>query len=294
MMRTMLIMGCLLLTVFPVGTAAAQERPVQADSTDAVIVELEMKDGSVLRGTILSETDDLIAFRTLSGARIDVRSSDVLRRRTVSGRMTDSGFLQFDPNATRLLFGPTAKPLTGGHGYVAVHELFLLSGAVGIGSSFTLWGGVSIFPGASEQLVFIAPKFTILDRGKHSVAVGFALGSVTGNPDSGGIMYAATTFGRDEQALTVGTGFLFGSGEVLDSPIVMFGGHKQLSSRVKLLTENYAMPTEGGGVVISGAVRFIGGRLTTDFGGITHSSVFDEGGFPILPWLSFSFQFSRD
>ncbi|MDA0873728.1 MAG: hypothetical protein O3C45_01580 [Bacteroidetes bacterium] len=290
----MLVLGLLLLTIIPVSTLSAQDRPVRADSTETEIVELEMKDGSVFRGTILSETADLIAFRTLSGALIDVRPSDVLRRRVVSGRMTDSGFLQFDPNATRLLFGPTAESLTAGRGYVAVHELFLLSGAVGIGSSFTLWGGVSIIPGASEQLVFIAPKFTLLDRGKHSVAVGFALGSVTGNPDSGGIMYAATTFGGAEQALTVGTGFLFGGGEVLDSPIVMFGGHKQLSSRVKLLTENYAMPTEGGGVVVSGAVRFIGGRLTTDFGGITHSSVISEGGFPIQPWLSFSFQFGRD
>lgn len=106
-------------------------------------------------------------------------------------------------------------------------------------------------------------------------------------------MYASGTLGSDEQALTIGTGFLFGGGEVLDSPIMMFGGHKQLSSRIKLLSENYAMPTEGGGVVISGAIRFIGGRLTTDFGGISHSSVLTEGGFPIIPWLSFSYHFSR-
>lgn len=271
---------------------AAQDRPTPQEEAVGV-VELELRDGSLLRGTILSESETRIEFLTLSGSLIDIRPEDVVRRRTLEGRMTENGFLQFDPNATRLLFGPTARSLQAGNGYIAAHELFLLSGAIGIGSSLTLWGGASIIPGATEQLVFVAPKFTLIDKGNKALAAGFVLGTVTGSSDAGGIMYAAGTVGSDEQALTLGTGFLFGGGEVLDSPIVMFGGHKQLSSRLKLLSENYAMPTEGGGVVISAAVRFIGDRLTTDFGGITHSAVLTEGGFPILPWLSFSYHFSR-
>lgn len=292
MKRLVLIASLLLIGLGSTGQVVAQDRPNPTEEASGAIVELELRDGSVLRGTILSETEDLIRFRTLGGSIVDIRPSQVARRRTIQGRMTEDGFLQFDPNATRLLFGPTAKSLKAGNAYVAAHELFLLSGAMGIGTSLTLWGGVSIVPGASEQLVFVAPKFTLIDRGNKALAAGFVLGTVTGSSDSGGIMYASGTVGSNEQALSVGTGFLFGGGEVLTSPLVMFGGHKQLSSRVKILTENYAMPTEGGGVVISAAVRFIGGRLTTDFGGITHSAVLDEGGFPIIPWLSFSYHFS--
>jgi hypothetical protein len=292
-MRIVLISLMTWLCLGSANRVGAQDRPTPQEETADSIVELELRDGSLLRGTILSESETRIEFRTLSGSLIDIRPEDVVRRRTIQGRMTENGFLQFDPNATRLLFGPTARSLQAGNGYIAAHELFLLSGAIGIGTSLTLWGGASIIPGASEQLVFVAPKFTLIDKGNKALAAGFVLGTVTGSSDAGGIMYAAGTVGSDEQALTLGTGFLFGGGEVLDSPIVMFGGHKQLSSRLKLLSENYAMPTEGGGVVISGAVRFIGGRLTTDFGGITHSAVLTEGGFPIIPWLSFSYHFSR-
>ncbi len=293
MLRIVLI--ALMLLSFPgaSGTAAAQDVQEKRSHSSNAAIELELKDGSLLRGTILSETETTISFRTLSGSLIDIRTSDVVRRRRVVGRMTENGFLQHDPNTTRLLFGPTAQPLKSGNGYIAAHELFLLSGAVGVGDFITLWGGASIVPGAPEQLIFAAPKFTLFNRGNKSLATGFALGTVTGGNDSGGIMYTAGTLGGAEQAVTFGTGFLFGGGEVLDSALLMFGGHKQLSSRIKLISENYAMPAEGGGVLMSAAVRFIGGFLTTDFGGITHSSALTGSNMPIIPWLSFSYHFLR-
>lgn len=293
MKRLVLISFLLLMSPVLAATVGAQDRPNPTETAEQAIVELELRDGSLLRGTILSESAENIAFRTLGGSLIDIPSSDVVRRRTIEGRMTDDGFLEFDPNSTRLLFGPTARSLRSGNRYIAAHELFLLSGATGIGNSLTLWGGISIVPAASKQLVFVAPKFTLVDRGNKALAAGFVLGTVTGGSSGGGIMYASGTLGGPEQALTLGTGFLFGGGEVLTSPIVMIGAHKQLSSRVKLITENYAMPTEGGGVVMSGALRLIGGRLTSDFGGITHTSALSGSGFPVFPWLSFSYHFSR-
>ncbi|MDA0684887.1 MAG: hypothetical protein O3A57_10755 [Bacteroidetes bacterium] len=284
-----LFLALLLLHGVPgVSTGLAQDL---VDSSAQVVDEIELRDGSILRGRIVSETDSIIVFETLTGITVEVAVTDVVRRRQVSGRMSDEKFVTFDPNATRLLFGPTAKALSAGSGYLAAHELFFLSGAVGLGGKLTLMGGASIIPGAPEQLVFIAPKFTVHERENRAFAVGFMVGTITGVSGYGGILYGVGTFGPPDQSLSVGTGFLFGGGEVHDSPIIMLGGQKQLSSRVKLLTENYAMPTETGGALLSFAVRFIGGRLTTDLGGVTESSLLDEGGFPVLPWLAFTLHF---
>lgn len=287
MTRIFAILSVILLC-HGVGTVYAQDRVGFDPET---VDEIELRDGSILRGHIISETESIVEFETLTGSRVEVRVEDIVRRRRVSGRMRGTKFVTFDPNATRLLFGPTAVALPHGSGYLAAHELFFLSGAVGLGGKLTLMGGTSLIPGAPEQLVFIAPKFTVHEREKQAFAVGFMMGTVTGVPEYGGILYGVGTFGPENQSISVGTGFLFGGGEVHDSPIIMLGGQKQLSSRVKLLTENYAMPTETGGALLSFAVRFIGGRMTTDLGGVTVSTALDEGGFPFLPWLAFTLHF---
>ena len=40
------------------------------------------------------------------------------------GQVVDGEFWREDPNQTRLFFGPSARPLKKGTGYLAVYEIF--------------------------------------------------------------------------------------------------------------------------------------------------------------------------
>ena len=62
--------------------------------------------------------------------------------------------LGLDPNYSRLLFGPTGRPLKKGDGYFSDYELAFPGVAVGITDNLSIAGGISIVPGIriDEQL----------------------------------------------------------------------------------------------------------------------------------------------
>jgi len=265
-------------------------RPVYAQETPGhdrvVFVELRLDDGSRLVGTILSETDAEVHFRTASGSELRLDPASIERRRTVEGRMHDGSFEPFDPTLSRTFFAPTARSVPRGTGYLVSHEVFFLSGGWGPGSGVTLSGGISLIPGAGEQLIWFAPKFTVVEKDRVSIAGGFLAGTVTGSSDAGGILYGVTSVGSRALTGSAGVGFLFGGGEVDDTPIILFSGEWSLGDRTSLISENYAIPTEDSGALISMGFRFRGSRLTLDLAGITHTTLFDEGeGMAIIPWL---------
>lgn len=282
-MRPLFIVLVLVCSALAVGSARAQEA---SDGSRVVFVELLLDDGSRLVGTILSETEDEIVFRTASGSEIRLDPATIKRRRTVEGRMYEGSFEPFDPSLTRTLFAPTARSLPAGTGYVVLHEVLFLSGAWGPGSGMTLSGGLSLIPGSPEQLIWFAPKITVLEREQVSVAGGVLAGTVTGTADAGGILYGVTSFGSRVRTGTLGVGFLFGGGEVDDTPIILFSGQWALGDRLSLISENYAVPTESSGALISLGIRIRGSRMTMDLAGITHSSIFGDGDeMAVVPWL---------
>ena len=288
-MRTLLLLMGLACGLLVAGTVHAQE---SSDQTRVVFVEILLDDGSKLVGTILSESETEVHFRTASGSEIRVNPATIKRRRIVEGRMYQGSFEPFDPTLSRTLFAPTARSVPAGTGYVVLHEVFFLSGAWGPGAGVTFSGGLSLIPGAGEQLVWFAPKLTFIERDNVSVAGGLLAGTVTGSSDAGGILYGVTTFGSRSNTGTVGVGFLFGGGEVDDTPIILFSGDWALGDRTSLISENYALPTEGSGSVISLGLRFRGSRLTMDLAGITHTTLVKDGqGMAIIPWVGITRNF---
>jgi hypothetical protein len=53
------------------------------------------------------------------------------------------------------------------------------------------------------------------------------------------------------------------------------------------------MPGVSANGVLSLGIRIIGDRLTTDVAALTHTAVLNEGGFPLFPWVSFSYNFGH-
>lgn len=256
-------------------------------------VRLVLTDGSTLIGTVERETDEGLVFRTTDGVRVEVPKDRIRRREALSGHIVDGQYRRSDPNRTRLLFAPTARPLQSGQGYFASYELFFPFAAVGVGRVASLAGGFSLIPGVGSQLVYFAPKLTLYDTPGTSLAAGTLVGTALGEESAGGLLYGLGTFGAPDAALTAGAGFAFGGGEVFtEVPILLLGGEYRLSNSIKLLSENYIFAAEGGTVLLSAGVRFFGDQLAADLGFFTAPELLDEGGsFPFLPWVGFAYNF---
>lgn len=73
------------------------------------------------------------------------------------------------------------------------------------------------------------------------------------------------------------------------SPVVMVGGERRVSRRVKVVTENYVF-NQGG--IVSVGVRFLGERLSADLGVFAPISG-EEGVFVLAPIVNFVWTFGK-
>lgn len=280
--------------------------PAVAQESEGVPVRIVMADGSQVVGTIESEDDTTVRFRTASGVVLDIPKAQIRSRRLLDGAIRDGEYLRLDPNRTRLLFMPTARSVGNGQGYFAAYELFFPFVAYGAGDAVTLAGGLSLLPFSPVQLGYVAPKVTFYQKRGNSVAAGVFAGTLVGdigNDDDEffdeverpffGILYGVGTVGDARKAVTLGAGMAFADGELADRPVLVVGGEYQLSNSVKLISENYGVPGYADSIVLSGGIRFFGDRLATDLAFFTTPTALDEGGFPFFPWLGFAYNFGR-
>jgi hypothetical protein len=282
-----------LLLVAPLVMSAPVSGDPDSTGSGSTVSRLFMKDGTVLVGSIVRKTVDSLEFRTGSGVLVMLPQSQVGEIEEVTGTFVNGEYRRYDPNTSRLFFGPTAEPVRGG--YFSTYEIFFPFVAFGLGDIFTLAGGMSLFPGAPEQLYYVAPKITIpLGMENFGVAGGLVYTNVFGDEGEGGagFAYGVTTIGSKGTALTLGLGYGFAGGEWANNPVILAGGETRLSNSVALITENwFAIGSDVS--VLSFGVRFFGDHLSSDLGFIYPLSVETDGGFPLLPWLGFSYKFGH-
>lgn len=254
------------LTV-PAGAAAQVENAAVADS----LYEVRLSDGSVLYGRVTAETPDELTLVTQSGATVRLRRDQVVAITPLRGRVVNGEVWGDDPHATRLFFGPTARAVPRGEGYLGVYELFFPFVTYGVTDRFTISGGTPVIPEAIGEVFYLAPKYEVLRTPTVSAAVGVLALFATGQEEFGsaGLLYGVGTFGGSDRALTVGATVPFiaaeGESDVGDQPAFMVGGEARISRRTKFITENYFVAGESGALVSAG-VRFFGERLSADFG----------------------------
>lgn len=266
-LRSLLVAAVLLL--LPVGAQAQGTVPATpvADS----VTEVRLRDGSVVFGRVIEETESRLVVQTTAGARVEIPKSEITSRRTVASRPSGEVWPQ-DPNRTRLFFTSTARPLAQGEGYVSSYFLFFPFVAYGVTDRLTIAGGTPIIPGLIGEIFYLAPKLTVVDRERFSFALG-ALGFFAPEVlDEGsiGIAYGAATVGRDDAAVTLGAGWGYAATDedsgFSSQPVFVLGGERRISRRVKLITENWFGVNDGVSGFASGGVRFIGDRLSADLG----------------------------
>lgn len=275
------------------GAARAQVTDTTITAAADSIYEIRLRDGSVLIGRVVSDDGTNLTVQTQAGVTLTLRRDQVASITRVEGRMVDGELWGEDPHATRLFFAPTARAIPRGQGYFGVYELFFPFVSYGLTDRFTISAGTPIVPEAIGQVFYLAPKYEVIRTRGASAAVGvLALFAPDEALDgSVGLLYAVGTMGDPDQALTVGATVPFiASGEDSDigsEPAFMLGGEMRLTRRMKLLSENYLVPSEGS--LVSAGVRFFGERLSADFG--IGAALSDGGVNCCLPLVNFVYSF---
>ena len=269
--------------------ASTGEATTQAQAAD--LVEVRLKDGSVIYGIIQTEAPDHLVIRTLGGGVMKVERAQIASLEPARGQVVNGEFRPADANATRLLFAPTGRALKRGEGYVGVYGFLLPFVQVGITDRLSVGAGTPLvfFGDESSRPLWLTPKYQFYRSPRVSAAAGVLHFVVLGEEVQVGLAYAVGTFGSEDSALTAGIGWAYAhyfeteadpscvstrppglpceeprrTTETVRAPVAMIGGERRISRRVKLVTENYLF--EAGGVASVG-VRFLGDRLSADLG----------------------------
>lgn len=293
-----------LLLVLATAASAQEARPASPAGVpaDTVLVRVDLLDGSSFSGALVRHDTREVVLRTDAGAEVHI-PADQIRSITPLASLR---FERSDPNNTRLLFTPTARPLDAGDGYLAVYQLVLPFVAYGLTDRFSIAGGTVLLPGAFGRVLYAAPKLTVHEGGHLAVALGFAgIGVFVDDANiTAGLGYGIVTYGSSERSVTAGVGVAIAQGELATGALVTLGGEIQLSDSIKLLTENYLIPieeTRGDGPdfayrtryepILSVGVRFFGERLAVDLAGITSPDLLAQFDFPLIPWVGFAYNF---
>lgn len=299
-----LALAALLATLAPV-VAHAQDtaKVAQRDTaTGDTVTVVRLRDGSVLFVRILAQDSTRLRVRTMGGTQIDVQRDQITSMSRTRGRYVGNEFWAEDPNGTRLLFTSTGRALGKGEGYVSAYFLFFPFVAYGVTDRLTIAAGTPVIPGLIGRAFYVAPKFTLAETNNASYAIGALSFALTEDVAAGttGLLYGVGTWGNRDNAFTAGAGWGYRWGsddsDLSSAPVIVLGGETRLSRRVKLVTENWFYTGAGAkGGIFSGGFRFIGDRLSTDFGLIGVAGVGEgDGGLGCcLPTVNFVWNFGR-
>ena len=260
---------CLVIISLLVSTAASAQPPAPAVAIEIpaadVIKQLELNDGSSLIGRVQSVEQGRFIFRTASGVEMTIEIATVRSLEPVTGRIVNGQLWREDSNPTRLFFTPTGRSLKRGEAYFGVYQILLPFVQVGITDRISIGGGTPLLFGDDfERPVWVTPKVKLLETRSTALSAG-VMHFFNVDDASVGIAYGVVTQGSTDNAVTVGLGYSYARSDDDDagSGVLMLGGERRVSRRIKLITENYVF--KGGGFA-SGGVRFFGEKLSADIG----------------------------
>ena len=270
-----------LLMVSTVAVAQPPVPPVVIEIPPAgVTQELELNDGSSVIGRVESLSEERFVFRTTSGVEMTIENSAVRSIGPFDGRIVNGERWRDDPNPTRLFFAPTGRSLKKGEAYLGVYEILLPFVQVGVTDRISIGAGTPLVFGDFEQPFWVTPKVKLIETRSTAVSAG-VMHFFNIDEASIGIAYGVVTQGSADNAVTVGLGYSYARTDDEDagSAVVMLGGERRVSRRVKVVSENYVF--KGGGFVSAG-VRFFGEKLSADLGLVAPLSGDDLFVFPMI------------
>lgn len=268
------VLGAALVIIAAHGVTA-QQVEVQA---------VKLGSGTTYYGSV-SESADSVFIELAAGGSVRLPRSHVRSIRPARGNLSNGEFWTQDLNETRLFFGPTARTLARGVGYVSVYELVLPFVGYGVTDRVTLAGGVLPFFGEDIPVVgYVAPKVQVVAREGMQAAVGGLAFVSTDSEESVGIVFGVMSLGRSsDSSVSLGVGFGYAGSDLANTPVLMAGWERRTSARLKLISENWVFPGEG--AILSFGTRFIGERMSADVGLAMPMSGDDSVLFPLVNFV---------
>lgn len=284
----MRVSSILFVALLAMVSPLAAQRPATPPVDSTKVVTLRLTDGSQLTGRIVAGDDTAVTLLTFAAARVTLPRRSISSWRPQAGHLTATGFQRSDPNTSRLFFAPTARTLPRGSGYFADYYLFFPVAAFGVTDRVMLSGGMSIIPGLSSQLIYVAGKVGVARSPSAALAVGGFWATVPDEADASlGMGYVVTTLGSDDHAVTLMAGYPFTTQAVAREPLFVVGGETRVSDRAKLMAELWKLPDESNVPALFG-VRWFGDRLAVGFGFVYVLGSDHIEGWPLVPWVDFA------
>ena len=246
-----------------------------------VTVELLLRDGTRAYGRVERIDGGLVTFKTTAGADIQVQTAEIVSVHRVSGTVVAGEFRRADPNPTRLFFGPTARSLKQGAGYVGVYEVVLPFVQVGVTDRISFGAGTPlIFGDGSAHPFWITPKVQLYSGESVQASVG-VMHFLNVGDGSLGIAYVVATRGSTDSAVTGGVGYAYDRtyNSKNGAAVVMVGGEHRVTRGMKILTENYIF---NGGGIVTGGVRWMGERFSADLAMVVPTDGSATIAFPLV------------
>ncbi len=267
------------------------------------IYQITMNDGSVVSGTLISDTDREVVIQSGSMGEVRLEKSNIRSMAVVSASDQKTGGIWFaNPNPSKYLLGSSAIPLEKKTGYYQNTWIFVNSACYAITNNISIAGGfeiASIMAGGEGPFVFfINPKasFKIAENFYAGGNILYA-NTLRTVDDFGGLatLNGFVTYGNTNNNITAAVGWGWADGEFSSKPLFSVSGMARVSKRIALVSENWILPMSPDDDksiygVFSYGIRFLGEKTSIDLAFINNPDIADWLIIGI-PWLDFTINF---
>lgn len=268
----------------------------QANVTDnqARVYLVTLKDGSTMRGTIVSENPQEISLATENVGTVTIKKDQIKSMVLLDQSNLKSGKYWFpNPNYSRYFIGPGIQ-LKKGDGYYQNVDVLFNTVSYGITNYFSLGGGVELLSTLHGQpIIILMPKLGFEVTKSLWLGGGILyvnLSALSGVDISGGlgIGYGSATFGNENNNVSLGIGWGYVGSRWSDKPVITLSGMARVSPRFGLVTENWFVPDYS---VFTYGIRFIGEKMSVDIGLVNSKDIAKTFAIGVPAFIGFVFKF---
>jgi len=272
-----------------------------ADEKDTIeIYIIVMDEGNEFIGKIIEETPTFYRLKTdvygiIELLKINIKSINALKIEQVRNGVYWKDHIQ----SSRYFWQPNGYGLKKGEAYY--QNVWVFFNQFGLGLSDNVFLGAGILPlfllGGGPTPIWITPKLSFpLKKEKVNFGVGGLFATIVGQEGANlGIVYGSVTFGERNRNLTIGTGWGYGDGSWLNSPIFSVSFLSRVRKKGYFLMENYIIDIDNTYGILSliGGRSIVGKSVGLDYG-LVIPIFADLDTFFAIPWLGITIPLKKN